>query len=56
MPKEKSCLLNRIPKEVYSIILKEQNEMKEKKNTAQFSIPLTIYHIIKEYYKSKQKK
>lgn len=47
----KSYLFRSIPPDVYKIILKEQNRIKEKKGTTQFSIELTIYHIIREYEK-----
>lgn len=45
----KSYLLQEIPSDVYKILIREQNKIKEKKGTSQFSIERTIYHIIKKY-------
>lgn len=49
----KSYLLQEIPGDVYKIILQEQNKIKERKGTSQFSIERTIYHIIKKYDRCK---
>lgn len=44
-----SYLLKSIPADVYKIILREQNKIKEEKNKTVYSMESTIYHIIKEF-------
>ena len=46
-----SYLLKAIPADIYKIILKEQNKIKEEKNKSVYSIESTIYYIIKEFDK-----
>lgn len=50
---EKSCLLKKIPSEVYKMIQTEQAEIKKRKGTGLFSLERTIYTIIKEYNRCK---
>jgi hypothetical protein len=48
--KETRYPLKNIPEDVYKILWREQAKMKGK-GRRQFSLALTIYHIIKEYDK-----
>jgi hypothetical protein len=38
-----------MPPDVYKIIIREQGKQKVSRNTTQYSMERTIYHIIKEY-------
>lgn len=38
-----------MPEDVYKIIIKKQNKIKEQKGTTQYSLERTIYQIIREY-------
>lgn len=51
----KTYSFRNMPPDVYKIILKAQNRMKEQRGTTQFSLELTIYHIIREYGKTQPK-
>ena len=42
-----------MPEEVYDIIIKEQNKIREERRVTQYSMEKTIYHIIKEFSKLK---
>jgi len=42
-----------MPEEVYDIIIKEQNRIREERRVTQYSMEKTIYHIIKEFSKMK---
>lgn len=42
-----------MPEDVYDIIIKEQNKLREEKRVTQYSMEKTIYHIIKEFSKMK---
>lgn len=42
-----------MPEEVYDIIIKEQNRIREERRVTQYSMEKTIYHIIKEFSKLK---
>ena len=44
--------LKKMPEDVRKIILRVQYEMKVKRGTSQFSLPTTIYAIIREYDKN----
>lgn len=46
--------LKNIPEDVYKILWREQAKLKAKGGQRQFSLSLTIYHIIKEYDKSQK--
>lgn len=43
-----------MPQDVYRIVLKEQNRIKEEKSRSQYSLELTIYHIIREFEKCRE--
>lgn len=43
-----------MPPEVYKIIIREQNRIKERDGKSQYSIERTIYQIIKEFDKLKR--
>jgi hypothetical protein len=49
--KETRYPLKNIPEDVYKILWREQAKLKAKGGRRQFSLSLTIYHIIKEYDK-----
>jgi hypothetical protein len=38
-----------IPTDVYKIIIREQNRIKEERGTTQYSMERTIYNIIREF-------
>lgn len=40
-----------MPPDIYRIIIREQGKLKVSRNTTQYSMERTIYHIIKEYDK-----
>lgn len=50
-PKETRYPLKNIPEDVYKILWREQAKLKAK-GQRQFSLSLTVYHIIREYEKS----
>lgn len=52
----KTYSFRNMPPDVYKIILKAQNRMKEQRGTSQFSLELTIYHIIREFEKCREEK
>lgn len=41
--------LKEIPADVFKIVQKEQNQIKEKKGTGKFSFESTLYKMIKDY-------
>ncbi len=43
-----------MPEDVYQIILREQNRIKEEKSTTQYSMERTIYNIIREFDRLKK--
>lgn len=45
----KSYTLKQIPNDVFKIILKEQNQIKEKNGIGKYSFESTIYKMIKDY-------
>lgn len=47
----KTYTLRSIPPDVYDIVLKEQNEIKQKKKTNSFSFECTLYKMIRDYEK-----
>jgi hypothetical protein len=49
--KETRYPLKNIPADVYKILWREQAKLKAKGERRQFSLSLTVYHIIKEYDK-----
>jgi hypothetical protein len=49
--KETRYPLKNIPEDVYKILWREQAKLKAKGGRRQFSLSLTVYHIIKEYDK-----
>lgn len=53
--KETRYPLKNIPEDVYKILWKEQAKLKAKGGRRQFSLSLTVYHIIREYAKSQSK-
>lgn len=38
-----------MPEDVYKILIRKQNKIKEQKGTTQYSLERTIYQIIREY-------
>lgn len=48
--------LKDMPTDVKNFLLDIQADIKKKKKVGQFSLESTIYHIIREYKKSKEKK
>lgn len=53
--KETRYPLKNIPADVYRILWREQAKLKAKGERRQFSLSLTVYHIIKEYDKMQNK-
>lgn len=43
-----------MPTDVYQIIIREQNRIKEEKSTTQYSMERTIYNIIREFDRLKK--
>lgn len=57
MPDETtSYILKAIPPDIYKIILREQNRIKEQKGKTIYSMEATIYHIIKEFDKCQKER
>lgn len=54
--KETRYPLKNIPGDVYAILWREQAKLKGKGGRRQFSLSLTVYHIIKEYDKMQKAK
>ena len=54
--KETRYPLKNIPEDVYKILWREQAKMKAKGGRRQFSLALTVYHIIREYDKAQKTK
>lgn len=52
----KTYSFRNMPPDVYKIVLKVQNRLKEQKGTSQFSLELAIYHIIRDYEKCREEK
>lgn len=52
--KETRYPLKNIPEDIYKILWREQAKLKGKGGRMQFSLALTIYHIIREYDKARQ--
>jgi hypothetical protein len=52
--KETRYPLKNIPEDVYKILWREQAKLKGNRGLRQFSLSSTIYHIIREYDRSKQ--
>lgn len=50
----KTCTLREIPPDVFKIVQKEQQEIKARKGTNQFSFESTIYKMIKDYDKCRK--
>lgn len=50
--KETRYPLKNIPEDVYKILWREQAKLKSKGGRRQFSLSLTVYHIIREYDKN----
>lgn len=48
--------LKNIPEDVYKILWREQAKLKAKGGRRQFSLALTVYHIIREYDKAQKTK
>lgn len=54
--KETRYPLKNMPEDVYKILWREQAKLKAKGGRRQFSLALTVYHIIKEYDKMQNTK
>lgn len=50
----KTYLLKNIPKEVYKIVIREQNLVKEQRGTNSFSFESALYKMIKDYDKCRK--
>jgi hypothetical protein len=51
----KSLLLKELPPDIYAMVLAEQNRIKEMRGICQFSMEKTIYCIIREFDKNRQR-
>lgn len=47
----KALTLEKIPKDVFDIIIRKQADIKIKKGCRQFGVENTIYHIVREWHR-----